>query len=762
MSAAPLRRSARKKAKYSNESGTDTKAPNERVREKEKPMAQRPGKTKTAHVTGRRSGKLACMSDMPLDVLFEIFGHLHPYDLLKLSRTTKAYRKLLLDPHSTTLWKTACQNVEGLPEPFEGICLPAWVNLLFYPHCHFCSRIAHTIEWIFRLRICSHCAPERLGKTRTWYYMGASRLSSVAFSVRAIHEKLIPTRHSNNHRETLYLQSEHDEVCAQYEALPTQEAREEFSEDRKTRVKEIKEHVTVCQAWEKKQSSNREHELQTLREERMSAIKTKLKELGWEEDLNGIRYPDSLSDHKLINKPQRLTQRIWSNIQAEVIKFMEQMREKRLKRERAALIVARKFVAADVWRSYQVSHVHDRQLLPNPVEFCSFQPVADLINQDSGVDVTVESFQDLLPKFDNFVSRWRQSITTTFYEQLKEPVPVHPTVAWDDYVGQYWDSDDDGFDEWGFYDRRPKVEPSPVAKLSNQEIEGRVKLARTVFLCRKCRVDAIHEDDDWYGAYSGRETSGGQNPLFYPQVLGHRCCDCKSRASQLSDEDFYSILFMSSSPQRFLPLLQDWSPNCLSIDVKTSNLAVHMLSAVDNVDPQSITVEEMDDLNIRYTCLQPLCAKRFSQASEGSSSATPIEAQASQTHPTDDVSWCSPSFDWRSAIQHQMIEHDGALECIKQQYAIEANAALPASTQEEEVIHTRDHTDGWICMHCDKTKGGDPCRFSSMKRHLSNKHGIEDITEDEDYTRSFDWLDLHPSPSFLRPARMTTNGPVLE
>lgn len=72
MSAAPLRRSARKKAKYSNESGTDTKAPNERVREKEKPMAQRPGKTKTAHVTGRRSGKLACMSDMPLDVLFEV------------------------------------------------------------------------------------------------------------------------------------------------------------------------------------------------------------------------------------------------------------------------------------------------------------------------------------------------------------------------------------------------------------------------------------------------------------------------------------------------------------------------------------------------------------------------------------------------------------------------------------------------------------------------------------------------------------------
>lgn len=39
------------------------------------------------------------------------------------------------------------------------------------------------------------------------------------------------------------------------------------------------------------------------------SIVAKLKELGWEKDLAGIRAPDELGEHKLVNKPQRLTPR---------------------------------------------------------------------------------------------------------------------------------------------------------------------------------------------------------------------------------------------------------------------------------------------------------------------------------------------------------------------------------------------------------------------------------------------------------------------
>jgi len=35
----------------------------------------------------------------------------------------------------------------------------------------------------------------------------------------------------------------------------------------------------------------------------------KLEDLGWSQDIAGIRYPDSLAQHKLVDRPQRLTEK---------------------------------------------------------------------------------------------------------------------------------------------------------------------------------------------------------------------------------------------------------------------------------------------------------------------------------------------------------------------------------------------------------------------------------------------------------------------
>lgn len=37
---------------------------------------------------------------------------------------------------SATIWRTARQQVELLPEPFPGMSEPAWANLAFDSHCH--------------------------------------------------------------------------------------------------------------------------------------------------------------------------------------------------------------------------------------------------------------------------------------------------------------------------------------------------------------------------------------------------------------------------------------------------------------------------------------------------------------------------------------------------------------------------------------------------------------------------------------------------
>lgn len=99
-------------------------------------------------------GKLSGLLDLPLDILFEvsqdesgsisssliavdqIFGQLAPYDLLKLSRMTKEFRRVLMHKSSISVWKSALERIPGLPSCPEDMSEPQWVNLAFDPHCH--------------------------------------------------------------------------------------------------------------------------------------------------------------------------------------------------------------------------------------------------------------------------------------------------------------------------------------------------------------------------------------------------------------------------------------------------------------------------------------------------------------------------------------------------------------------------------------------------------------------------------------------------
>ncbi|RXW18582.1 hypothetical protein EST38_g7278 [Candolleomyces aberdarensis] len=106
----------------------------------------------------RRSGKLATFVNMPLDVLHEIFGHLHPYDLLRLTRTTKDFRRILLHRSSLSTWKATFEDVPNLPECPPEMSEPAWANLAFSPHCHFCLASGiRNVEWKFRVRHSANC-----------------------------------------------------------------------------------------------------------------------------------------------------------------------------------------------------------------------------------------------------------------------------------------------------------------------------------------------------------------------------------------------------------------------------------------------------------------------------------------------------------------------------------------------------------------------------------------------------------------------------
>ena len=124
---------------------------------------RKPGGTSKQHpewkgVKGVR-GKLRMLTEMPLDILFEvglqfmrhsqgspadaaqIFSHLHPWDVLRLARTTKSLRDILMRRSSISIWKNALMNTPGMPECPNDMTEPEFINLAYDKHC-FVSTLA--------------------------------------------------------------------------------------------------------------------------------------------------------------------------------------------------------------------------------------------------------------------------------------------------------------------------------------------------------------------------------------------------------------------------------------------------------------------------------------------------------------------------------------------------------------------------------------------------------------------------------------------
>jgi hypothetical protein len=80
--------------------------------------------------------------------LLQIFGFLHASDLLKVARTTKTLRKLLMSRSARAIWIQALRAEPELPECPEGMTEPAWVKLVFESVCHVSQWIITLGHWL--------------------------------------------------------------------------------------------------------------------------------------------------------------------------------------------------------------------------------------------------------------------------------------------------------------------------------------------------------------------------------------------------------------------------------------------------------------------------------------------------------------------------------------------------------------------------------------------------------------------------------------
>ncbi|KAG8698374.1 hypothetical protein FRC09_007263 [Ceratobasidium sp. 395] len=85
-------------------------------------------------------GDIVAILSIPIEVFSEIAGHLHPLDVIQLSRSSKHLRKLLMQRAAMHIWQRSLENVPGLPPCPSHLCEPQYAALIFTEYCSFDPR----------------------------------------------------------------------------------------------------------------------------------------------------------------------------------------------------------------------------------------------------------------------------------------------------------------------------------------------------------------------------------------------------------------------------------------------------------------------------------------------------------------------------------------------------------------------------------------------------------------------------------------------
>lgn len=293
---------------------------------------------------------------------------------------------------------------------------------------------------------------------------------------------------------------------------------------------------------------------------------------------------------------------------------MEDMKVIRLKRERQDLVFSRKRVAIGILRAYKISHLPFIEVMPEPVDFCTFPEVQAVLELPSDIDVSESSFSGIVPLLPTIVDRWRAGIIQKFAARVRQAhederpllgqaqAPASENAMPQSTDESPHESIKDATDE-----RPAEVEYDPVEKM---------KLATTVFKCRKCG-ERYH---NWPYRMGNMELACHRPPpiigdvtypLFYPQVLGHRCLTKQETTdppvSYYADPslklNFDDSPFVNCNTLRHR---QNWDCSCLAVD-STSGERVAKIITTCGLDPATTTAEDMDKLDPRVGC--PNCVE---------------------------------------------------------------------------------------------------------------------------------------------------------
>ncbi|KAI0044436.1 hypothetical protein FA95DRAFT_1608541 [Auriscalpium vulgare] len=261
--------------------------------------------------------RTSVLSTLPLEIfhkeLPQISGLLPPEDLIQLSRTSKAFRKLLLSPQSLFLWKDSYDLLPDAPPCPDDISVRAWAHLLFGgAYCSTCgTRPVKSVLFILRRRACRSCMKKHLlGPVDVLERFG------VAFELLME----LPRPSANRKwwdEDVAALQRELDDLLAQHQGIKSAAYKTQLAEIRaaKKAATELKmRHTAMCIYWEESRAQNRTLHLAEIKAKRFEDIKRRLLALNYETvDIDAIRDLPEV----LVAKP--MSDRAWARSSQAII-----------------------------------------------------------------------------------------------------------------------------------------------------------------------------------------------------------------------------------------------------------------------------------------------------------------------------------------------------------------------------------------------------------------------------------------------------------
>ncbi|KDQ62087.1 hypothetical protein JAAARDRAFT_148747 [Jaapia argillacea MUCL 33604] len=549
---AELRRSSRLKStsQTHNEDSQDEKENTMKSAVPRPPAKRQKRATRTTSgPTPRRGqGKLRMLPEMPLDILFEIFGHLLPLDLLRLAWTTKSLRRILMRRSARSVWIHTLANVPGLPECPPDLTEPQFSRLAFDPHCHYCGAPnIWNIAWVLRVRVCVKCQKKRF----VYAYSGLWSLPVKVIGEAAYYLKgIVATRKGKN--EMIFPTEDVDDFLKQaVPLLGDQEAFDQFLAQRKAICEPEYEFAERCYEWMEKTRADeirRESEIQLGRKQ---AIAAELYGLGYGADVFYLLHyqPLVFLEHPLVNKSQALTNRIWNNIKEPLIQLMQETRVERLRFERMKVLMKREKLVKKLLEDFAMTRPTD-EALPGPADVCQMVPFKEIIERPVEEKIKKRHFRSAVAELPRLCQEWRDRING----KLLSMVPVVARPGGDNHSS------------------------SDVQEDHSTEAFSRLDLATTYFRCTKC-----------------------DSSITYPRILHHACMtelDYAGKNYNPDDEDAYALC------RRAIQLGHepwDYDGRQVSFDVEASEVARRFVETCGR-DPDTTTRKHMDDTNSRFRC----------------------------------------------------------------------------------------------------------------------------------------------------------------